>query len=180
MRGATALGTGVWGCVTGKPSLTDPSAWLVVEVDPEKLLADSEVVTGNQIYLVPDAQETAVRRSEIDERELKPGMAIGLAWTPFGGDVLFVESTVMPGSKGLVLTGQLGDVMKESVTAALSYIRTNAKKFKIDPVIFEKSDIHIHLPAGAVPKDGPSAGVTMLTALVSLLTDRRVAPRLAQ
>ncbi len=116
---------------------------------------------------------------EIDEREMKPGMAIGLAWTPVGGDVLFVESTVMPGKKGLMLTGQLGDVMKESVTAALSYIRTNATKFKIDPEIFEKSDIHIHLPAGAVPKDGPSAGITMLTALVSLLTQKKIAPRLA-
>ncbi|MCH8979721.1 MAG: endopeptidase La [Armatimonadetes bacterium] len=116
---------------------------------------------------------------EIAERDLRPGVAVGLAWTPVGGDVLFVESAIMPGKKGLTLTGQLGDVMKESVTAALSYIRTNAKKLKIDPEFFEKSDIHVHLPAGAVPKDGPSAGVTMLTALVSLLTGRRVRQRLA-
>ncbi|MCH7945631.1 MAG: endopeptidase La, partial [Armatimonadetes bacterium] len=116
---------------------------------------------------------------EVAERDLRPGVAIGLAWTPVGGDVLFVESAIMPGKKGLTLTGQLGDVMKESVTAALSYIRTNAKKLNIDPGFFEKSDIHVHLPAGAVPKDGPSAGVTMLTALVSLLTGRRVRQRLA-
>ncbi|HXH60091.1 MAG TPA: endopeptidase La [Fimbriimonadaceae bacterium] len=116
---------------------------------------------------------------EVDERDTKPGVAIGLAWTPVGGDVLFVESTIMPGKKGLTLTGQLGDVMKESVTAALSYIRSNAKRLKIDPLFFENNDIHIHLPAGAVPKDGPSAGVTMLTALVSLLTGRRCKSRLA-
>ena len=116
---------------------------------------------------------------EVAERQLRPGVAIGMAWTPVGGDVLFVESTLMPGKKGLTLTGQLGDVMKESVTAALSYIRSNAKKLKVDPEFFENSDIHIHLPAGAVPKDGPSAGVTMLTALVSLLTGRKVHQRLS-
>jgi ATP-dependent Lon protease len=85
----------------------------------------------------------------------------------------------MPGNKGLIVTGQLGDVMKESVTAALSYIRSHAGELKINPDFFEKSEIHVHVPAGAVPKDGPSAGVTMLTALTSLLTDRRVKPRLA-
>jgi len=85
----------------------------------------------------------------------------------------------MPGSKGLIVTGQLGDVMKESVTAALSYIRSRAHKLKIDPALFEKSEIHVHVPAGAVPKDGPSAGVTMITALVSLLTNRTVKRRLA-
>jgi ATP-dependent Lon protease len=116
---------------------------------------------------------------EISERQLKPGIAIGLAWTPVGGDVLFVESTMMQGKRGLTLTGQLGDVMKESVTAALSYIRSNAKKLGVDPQFFEDHDIHIHLPAGAVPKDGPSAGVTMLTALVSLVSGRKVLPRLA-
>jgi ATP-dependent Lon protease len=115
----------------------------------------------------------------VDERERRPGIAIGLAWTPVGGDVLFVETTLMSGKKGLTLTGQLGDVMKESVTAALSYIRSNAKKLKIDPTFYDTHDIHIHLPAGAVPKDGPSAGVTMVTALVSLITGRLVKPRLA-
>jgi ATP-dependent Lon protease len=116
---------------------------------------------------------------EVIERELRPGTAVGLAWTPVGGDVLFIETTKMAGSKGLTVTGQLGDVMKESVTAALSYIRTHAKDLNIDPGFYEKTDIHVHVPAGAVPKDGPSAGVTMLTALTSLLTDRKVKPRLA-
>jgi ATP-dependent Lon protease len=116
---------------------------------------------------------------EVDERERRPGLAVGLAWTPFGGDVLFVETTMMSGRKGLTLTGQLGDVMKESVTAALSFIRSNAKRLKIDPRFYDEHDIHVHLPAGAVPKDGPSAGVTMVTALVSLLSERLVQPRLA-
>ena len=116
---------------------------------------------------------------EVLERKLIPGVAVGLSWTPYGGDVLFVESARMPGAKGLIVTGQLGDVMKESVTAALSYIRSRAHKLKIDPAIFEKSEIHVHVPAGAVPKDGPSAGVTMITALVSLLTNRNVKKRLA-
>lgn len=116
---------------------------------------------------------------EVDEREMTPGTAVGLAWTPVGGDVLFIESTQMPGSKGLIVTGQLGDVMKESVTAALSYIRSHSKELKIAPDFYDKSEIHVHVPAGAVPKDGPSAGITMLTALTSLLTGRPVKERLA-
>lgn len=114
----------------------------------------------------------------VAERKLVPGVSVGLAWTPVGGDVLFIESSYYPG-KGLTVTGQLGDVMKESVTAALSYIRSNAKALKIDPELFEKNQIHVHVPAGAVPKDGPSAGITMLTALVSLLTNRPCVERLA-
>jgi ATP-dependent Lon protease len=102
------------------------------------------------------------------------GVATGLAWTESGGDVIFVETAKMVGSKGLILTGQLGSVMKESAKAALSYIRSNAKKFGIKPDFFEKSDIHIHVPEGAIPKDGPSAGITIATALVSLLTERKV------
>ncbi|MBX3119665.1 MAG: endopeptidase La [Fimbriimonadaceae bacterium] len=116
---------------------------------------------------------------EVLERELVPGLAVGLVWTPVGGDVIFIETAKMAGSKGLILTGQLGDVMKESVTAALSYIRSNAKQLKIDPDFYEKTEIHVHVPAGATPKDGPSAGVTMLTALTSLLTGRNLKPRLA-
>ncbi len=116
---------------------------------------------------------------EVEERELKPGMAIGLAYTPVGGDVLFIETASMPGAKGLIVTGQLGDVMKESVTAALSYIRSRAESLNIDPKFFETAELHVHVPAGAVPKDGPSAGITMLTALVSLLTAKRVRTRLA-
>lgn len=117
--------------------------------------------------------------TDIDSRITKPGIAIGLAWTPVGGDVLFVEATAMKGKKGLTLTGQLGDVMKESVSAALSFIRANAKVLGVNPDFFESHDIHIHVPAGATPKDGPSAGVTMLTALTSLLTNRRVKKKLA-
>lgn len=116
---------------------------------------------------------------EVLERELTPGTAIGLAWTPVGGDVLFVETAKMPGTKGLIVTGQLGDVMKESVTAALSYVRSHALELKIPADFYDKSEIHVHVPAGAVPKDGPSAGITMMTALTSLLTSRRVKPRLA-
>lgn len=116
---------------------------------------------------------------EVAERELRPGMAVGLARTPFGGDVLFIEAVLMPGSKGLLVTGQLGNVMRESVLAALSHIRSNAGKFKIKNFAFDKTEIHVHVPAGAVPKDGPSAGITMLTALGSLLTGRKVRSRLA-
>jgi len=112
--------------------------------------------------------------SEIAERTSKPGVATGLAWTPTGGDVLFVESTQMTGSKGLILTGQLGDVMKESAQAALSFIRANAGMLGIDEKIFGKSDIHVHVPAGAIPKDGPSAGVTIASSLVSLLTKKPI------
>ncbi|RYG36298.1 endopeptidase La [bacterium] len=116
---------------------------------------------------------------EVTERDLKPGTAVGLAWTPVGGDVLFIETAKMPGHKGLIVTGQLGDVMKESVTAALSYVRSHADELNINPDFYEKSEIHVHVPAGAVPKDGPSAGVTMLTAITSLLSNRKVKHRLA-
>lgn len=110
--------------------------------------------------------------SETDLRSHQPGIAIGLAYTPYGGDVLFVEATRMAGKKQLILTGQLGDVMKESAQAALSFIRSMAEELGIEPDFFEKTDIHIHVPEGAVPKDGPSAGVTIATALVSLLTNK--------
>jgi len=108
------------------------------------------------------------------ERTQAPGVAIGLAWTPSGGDILFIESSRAAGGKSLKLTGQLGDVMKESAEAALSYVRSNAAALGIDPDFFAKNDIHIHVPAGAIPKDGPSAGVTIATSLVSLLTGRTV------
>ena len=108
-----------------------------------------------------------------------PGVAMGLAWTQTGGELLFIEATAMKGNKGLTLTGQLGDVMKESATAALSFIRANAKTLGIAEDFFTKKDIHIHIPAGAIPKDGPSAGVTMLSALVSLLTGRTIKKDLA-
>ncbi len=117
--------------------------------------------------------------SEVKARISTPGIAMGLAWTPFGGELLFIEATAMKGQKGLTLTGQLGDVMKESATTALSFIRTNAKSLGIEEDFFEKSDVHIHVPAGAIPKDGPSAGVTMLTALTSLLTNKIIHKNLA-
>lgn len=112
--------------------------------------------------------------SEVAERTEEPGVATGLAWTSVGGEILFIEATRMYGSGKLQLTGQLGDVMKESAQAALSYVRANSEKFGISKDFLEKSDIHIHIPAGAMPKDGPSAGVTMFTALVSMLTGVRV------
>ncbi|MHB9098215.1 MAG: endopeptidase La [Syntrophales bacterium] len=117
--------------------------------------------------------------SEAAARTSKPGVVMGLAWTPTGGDLLFIEATSMKGKGGLTLTGQLGDVMKESATAALSFIRANAEELGIAKDFFEGVDIHIHVPSGAIPKDGPSAGVTMLTALVSLLTNRTVKKDLA-
>ena len=116
---------------------------------------------------------------EISIRASKPGVAVGLAWTPVGGEILFIEATSMKGKKGLTLTGQLGDVMKESATAALSFIRTNAEDLGIPADFFEDIDIHIHIPSGAIQKDGPSAGVTLLTALVSLLTNKTVKRDLA-
>ncbi|MBF0203433.1 MAG: endopeptidase La [Desulfamplus sp.] len=108
-----------------------------------------------------------------------PGVVVGLAWTPVGGDILFVEAAAMKGSKGLILTGQLGDVMKESARTAMSYLVAHADRFNIEPGFFADHEIHIHVPAGAIPKDGPSAGVTMLTALASLVTGKAVKQRLA-
>lgn len=111
---------------------------------------------------------------EINIRTSQPGVAIGLAWTPVGGDILFVEATRMPGAKGFTVTGSIGNVMQESARAALSLVRARAEKYNIPADFFDKSDLHIHVPAGAQPKDGPSAGVTITTALVSLLTNRPV------
>ena len=108
-----------------------------------------------------------------------PGVAVGLAWTYVGGDILFIETSVSEGKGELRLTGNLGNVMKESASTALSYLQSNAKKYKLDPKLFEKKNIHIHVPEGAVPKDGPSAGVTMMTAIASALTGKRVKPYLA-
>ena len=112
--------------------------------------------------------------NEIAMRTSVPGVATGLAWTPVGGDILFIEATRTPGKGTLILTGQLGEVMRESVQAALTLVKSRAAQLGIDPSVFEKSDIHVHVPAGATPKDGPSAGVAMFTALTSLLTNRTV------
>ena len=108
-----------------------------------------------------------------------PGVVVGLAWTPYGGEILFIEAVAMKGGKGLTLTGQLGDVMKESASTALSFIRANAKKLKVDESFFSNHDLHIHVPEGSIPKDGPSAGVAMLTCLASLMMGRVVKKRLA-
>jgi ATP-dependent Lon protease len=110
--------------------------------------------------------------NEVAMRSTVPGVATGLAWTPVGGDILFIEATRTPGGGRLLLTGQLGEVMRESAQAALSVVKSQAAALKIDPGLFEKSDIHVHVPAGATPKDGPSAGVAMFMALTSLFTGR--------
>jgi ATP-dependent Lon protease len=112
--------------------------------------------------------------NEVAMRTSVPGVATGLAWTPVGGDILFIEATRAPGKGSFILTGQLGDVMRESAQAAMTLVKSRASSLHIDPKILETSDIHVHVPAGATPKDGPSAGVAMFTALVSLLTDRTV------
>jgi ATP-dependent Lon protease len=112
--------------------------------------------------------------NEVALRAGMPGVATGLAWTPVGGDILFIEASRTAGSGRLILTGQLGDVMKESAQAALTLVKSRAIDFQLDPAVFEKTDVHIHVPAGAIPKDGPSAGVAMFIALASLFSNRPV------
>jgi ATP-dependent Lon protease len=148
----------------------------VAEAQPEDRDEISKTVEKSDLidYLGPEKYQY-----EVAERTSQPGVATGLAWTPAGGDILFIESTRMPGKGELVLTGQLGDVMKESVRAALSYIRTHAEEFGIDENFTKGHDIHIHVPAGAIPKDGPSAGITMFSSMLSLLTGVKVRSDLA-
>ncbi len=133
---------------------------------------------GGPIHVATSALATILGppqfESELAMRTSVPGVATGLAWTPVGGDILFIEATRIPGSGKLILTGQLGEVMRESAQAALSIVKNRAESFGIDPKRFEHSDIHVHVPAGAIPKDGPSAGVAMFMALVSLMSDRTV------
>jgi ATP-dependent Lon protease len=136
-----------------------------VNVTPEKV----EEFLGAPVF----------QREELEERTLMPGVAIGLSWTAAGGEVLYIEASQMWGQKGLTITGQLGDVMKESAQAALSWVRSHARALGIEDTFFERVDLHLHVPEGAIPKDGPSAGVTLVTALVSLLTGRPVRPRVA-
>ncbi len=128
---------------------------------------------------VSDYLGAARFHSELAERVTKPGVVTGLAWTAAGGDILFVESTQMKGKGKLTLTGQLGDVMKESATAAMTFVRSNADTYGVDPDFNENNYIHVHVPAGAIPKDGPSAGVSMVTSLVSLLTKNPVKEKVA-
>ena len=117
--------------------------------------------------------------TEIAERTKRAGVAVGLAWTPVGGDILFIEANRMKGKGNFQITGQIGDVMKESMQAALTWVRSNAASLGLDEDVLKDIDLHLHVPAGAIPKDGPSAGVTMATAIVSLLTDRPIHPLLA-
>ncbi|MGH7769486.1 MAG: endopeptidase La, partial [Candidatus Binatia bacterium] len=138
----------------------------LAEGQTDKVTVDAD---GVPTYLGP-----AKFYNEVALRTSLPGVATGLAWTPVGGDILFIEATKMPGEGKLILTGQLGDVMKESAQAALSLVKSRAEMLGLNPEVFRKQDIHIHIPAGAIPKDGPSAGVTLFVALVSLLTGRRV------
>jgi len=135
-----------------------------ITVDPARVMA----LLGSPRFLPEE---------EIAERTRTPGVAVGLAWTPTGGDVLFVEASRMPGGKALTLTGQLGDVMKESAQAAVSWVRAHAAELGIAPDFWMRSDVHLHVPAGAIPKDGPSAGVTLATALVALLRDQAAGRR---
>jgi ATP-dependent Lon protease len=144
----------------------------IAEGHPEKLVVTPELVQHHDML-----GGIKIRmEGEIAERTKRSGVAVGLAWTPTGGDVLFVEANKMKGKGGFTMTGQLGQVMQESMQAALTWVRSNAAELGIDESFFADHDIHIHVPAGAIPKDGPSAGVTMVTALVSLLTDRPVRP----
>lgn len=138
---------------------------------------DGAAETVDKAEIVRYLGKRVIHEEEIIERVEMPGVAIGLAWTATGGDIMFFEATKSPGDKGFTLTGQLGDVMKESAQAALSYVRSRAAALDIDPEVFRKSDMHLHIPAGAIPKDGPSAGITMATALASLLTGKSLQPK---
>jgi ATP-dependent Lon protease len=139
-------------------------------------LINAKTLTVNDIpqYLGP---AKFFRETALDHPE--PGIATGLAWTPVGGEILFIETLKMPGNSKLKLTGQIGDVMRESVDAALSFIRARAPHIGVEEDFFKDTDVHVHVPSGAIPKDGPSAGVAMLTALVSLFSDRSVKKGLA-
>jgi ATP-dependent Lon protease len=154
-------------------TLVRKQARRMAEGNLEKLLITPAVV--QEVLGVPKYHA----EREVEERVKHPGVAVGLVWTPVGGDIVFIEATSMRGSKQFTMTGHLGEVMQESMTAALSWVRAHAEQFGIDPDFFRKQDLHIHVPSGAVPKDGPSAGVAMVTALVSLLTGRPVRPRVA-
>ena len=140
-------------------ALDEPDNVVTVEINPENL----------DNYLGPERYQF-----EVAQRTSQPGVATGLAWTPAGGDILFIEATKMPGRGELVLTGQLGDVMKDSVRAALSYIRSHTGDFSINPAFMRKHDVHLHVPAGAIPKDGPSAGITMFVAMLSLFSNIKI------
>ena len=145
----------------------------IAEGGEKRLIVDANVVREalGAPQMLPE--------TEVAERTARPGVAIGLAWTPAGGDILFIEANQMPGKRGLIMTGHLGQVMQESMQAALTWVRSHSDQWGLAADYFENRELHLHVPAAAIPKDGPSAGVTMATALVSLLTGRRVRPNLA-
>src|SRR5467141_381804 len=154
-------------------TITRKQARRIAEGKTEKMVVTPEVV--REFLGVPKFRT----EKEVAERVKKPGVAVGLVWTPVGGDIIFIEATRMRGGKQFTMTGHLGEVMQESMTAALTWTRANGERYGIDPDFFRKQDIHIHVPSGAVPKDGPSAGAAMVTALVSLLSGRPIKDRLA-
>ena len=154
-------------------TITRKQARRIAEGKMEKMVVTPEVV--REFLGVPKFRT----EKEVEERVKRPGVAVGLVWTPVGGDIIFIEATRMRGGKQFTMTGHLGEVMQESMTAALTWTRANGERYGIDPDFFRKQDIHIHVPSGAVPKDGPSAGAAMVTALVSLLSGRPIKDRLA-
>jgi ATP-dependent Lon protease len=154
-------------------TLVRKQARRIAEGKTDKLLVTAEVI--REVLGIPKVH----LEKEVEERVQKPGVSVGLVWTPVGGDIVFIEASKMRGGKTFTMTGHLGDVMQESMRAALTWVRANCERYGIDPDFFRKQDVHIHVPSGAVPKDGPSAGVAMVTALVSLLTGRAIRPRVA-
>src|SRR3989442_685185 len=154
-------------------TITRKQARRIAEGKTDKMTVTPEVV--RELLGVPKFRT----EKEVEERVKRPGVAVGLVWTPVGGDIIFIEATRMRGGKQFTMTGHLGEVMQESMTAALTWTRANAERYGIDPDFFRRHDIHIHVPSGAAPKDGPSAGAAIATALVSLLSGRPVKNRLA-
>jgi len=154
-------------------TLVRKQARRIAEGKTDKLIVTPEVI--REALGVPKFR----LEKEVEERVQQPGVSVGLVWTPVGGDVVFIEASKARGGKGFTMTGHLGEVMQESMRAALSWVRSNSDTYGIDPDFFRKLDLHIHVPSGAIPKDGPSAGIAMVTALVSLLTGRPIRPRVA-
>jgi ATP-dependent Lon protease len=154
-------------------TLTRKQARRIAEGKTDKLVVTPEVVREHL-----GVQKFRTEK-EVEERVKQPGVSVGLVWTPAGGDIVFIEASRMRGGKQFTMTGSLGEVMQESMRAALTWVRSNAERYGVDPNFFSRQDIHIHVPAGAIPKDGPSAGIAMVTALVSMLSSRPIRPRVA-
>src|SRR5437667_439404 len=179
----------------------DPASALLEVLDPEQNVAFRDhyldvafdlsrvffITTANVLDTVPSALRDRMevielpgyREEEVEERVKRPGVVIGLAWTPVGGDILFVEANISKGARHLTVTGQVGDVMQESTKAALTWVRSYASELGLEADFYKEKDVHVHVPAGSIPKDGPSAGATMVTALVSALTGTPIRPKLA-